>query len=150
MRNLNTVVITSGYYNPLHSGHCEYLMLAARLGDYHVAIINNDNQVTLKGSQPFQDEKERSFIVSSLKSVDETFISIDSDSSVCRSIEAVVQLFLNQGYTGPFIFAKGGDRTAENIPEMGILNKYNIKLVSGLGAKIQSSSSLKKRIQDRS
>ena len=76
------VVAISGYFNPIHSGHIDYITSAKNLGDLLVVIVNNDNQVKLKGSTPFQDEKERVKIVSNIKGVDLAFLSADNDSTV--------------------------------------------------------------------
>ena len=53
------VVVISGYFNPIHTGHLDYIKAASKLGDKLVVIVNNDEQVKLKGSVPFQDEEER-------------------------------------------------------------------------------------------
>ncbi len=123
-------VAASGYFNPLHKGHVEYLQKAKSLGDYLVVIINNDNQRALKNSKEFMDEQERMFIVSALKCVDEVFLSIDQDTSVCESLAAIQ----------PNIFAKGGDRFSSEIPESKICKQLGISIVDGLGEKVQSSS----------
>jgi len=129
------IVTASGYFDPIHIGHIEYLKLAKRLGDKLIVIVNNDKQTILKKGKPFMDEKERLEIVKSLKPVDEVFLSIDEDASVCKSLEAIQ----------PNIFAKGGDRNAGNIPEAEICKKLNIEIIDGLGEKIQSSSELIKQ-----
>lgn len=127
-------VAASGYFNPLHKGHVEYLQKAKSLGDYLIVIVNNDKQRALKNAKPFMDEQERIFIVSSLKCVDEVFLAIDDDMTVCQSLTAIK----------PNIFAKGGDRFSAEIPESKICNILNIKIIDGLGEKIQSSSWLLK------
>jgi cytidyltransferase-like protein len=126
------IVVASGYFDPLHVGHIECFELAKRLGDKLVVIVNNDKQSVLKKGFVFMPQEERMQIVKSLKCVDEVFLSIDTDKSVCKSLE----------YLKPDIFAKGGDRNAGNIPETSVCQRYNIKIVDGLGAKIQSSSDL--------
>lgn len=80
-------------------------------------------------------EIERLRIIKELKFVDEIFLSIDNDLSVCKSLEEVM----------PDIFAKGGDRTCDEIPEAEICKRLNIKIIDGLGDKIQSSSDLIKK-----
>lgn len=74
------VVVVSGYFNPIHSGHIDYLESAKERGDYLIVIVNNDHQVSLKGSDPFMDENERLRIVKSLRCVDKAVISIDEDA----------------------------------------------------------------------
>ena len=125
-------VAVSGYFDPIHVGHIEYLKLARRLGDYLIVIVNNNHQCVLKKGKPFMDEEDRMKIVENMKMVDEVFLSIDSDKTVCRSLEKIK----------PNIFANGGDRSTDEIPESTICNKHKIKMVDGLGNKIRSSSDL--------
>ncbi len=127
-------VVTSGYFNPLHIGHVTLFREAKRLGDYLIVIVNNDHQVKLKGSKPFMDEKERCAIIKALKYVDEVVLSIDRDKTIKRTLSMI----------RPNIFAKGGDSTPLNVPEIDVCNKYDIEIVYGVGGgKIQSSSWLK-------
>jgi rfaE bifunctional protein nucleotidyltransferase chain/domain len=123
-------VAASGYFNPLHKGHIEYLEKAKSLGDYLVVIVNNDLQRQLKGSKPFMDEDERMQIIASLRCVDEVVLSMDTDSTVCQTLALV----------HPDIFAKGGDRFSSEIPEAQICRELGISMRDGLGEKIQSSS----------
>jgi D-beta-D-heptose 7-phosphate kinase/D-beta-D-heptose 1-phosphate adenosyltransferase len=132
------IVLTSGYFNPLHVGHLECLEKAKQLGDKLIVIVNNDEQVKLKGSVPFMNQEDRLKVINSLKYVDDVFLSIDKDKSVCKSIEELVKR--NEG--NDFIFAKGGDRIIGNIPEKGICERLNVKIIDGLGEKIRASSDL--------
>jgi len=125
-------VAVSGYFDPIHIGHLEYLKLAKELGDKLVVIVNNNDQCILKKGKPFMDELDRVKIVKSLKMVDEVFLSIDKDKTVCASLEEIK----------PDIFANGGDRSTGEVPESSICKKYNIKMIDGLGNKIRSSSDL--------
>ena len=132
------VVACSGYFDPIHVGHIECLELAKKLGDKLVVIVNNDKQAILKKGFEFMPLDERVKIVKSLRVVDDVFVSIDKDASVCKSLEAV----------NPDIFAKGGDRNVGNIPENEICARCDIKIVDGLGAKIQASSDLIKHAKE--
>ena len=127
-----TSVAVSGYFDPIHVGHLEFLELAKKLGDNLIVIINNNLQAELKKGSTFMDEKDRMEIVAALRCVDEVFLSIDNDKSVCKSLERIK----------PDIFANGGDRLLNEIPETAVMKKYNIKMVDGLGSKIRSSSDL--------
>lgn len=126
------IVVASGYFDPIHSGHIEYLELAKKLGDKLIVIINNDEQAKLKKGFVFMPYEEREKIVKSLKFVDGVVKSVDGDSSVCKTLEMIK----------PDIFAKGGDRFSYEIPESKICSKFGIKIIDGLGNKIQSSSEL--------
>ena len=63
-------MIVSGYFNPIHKGHIEYFNNAKALADELFVIVNNDQQRALKGSKEFQQEQERVFIISNIKSED--------------------------------------------------------------------------------
>ena len=82
-------VIVSGYFNPLHKGHLEYLNHAKAIADKLIVIVNNDHQRELKGSKEFQDEEERVIIISNLKAVDEVVLSVDQDRTVCETIRQI-------------------------------------------------------------
>ena len=125
-------VCISGYFDPLHVGHIEYINKAKKLGDYLVVIVNNNLQCKLKKGKFFMDENDRVEIVKNLKSVDEVFLSIDSDKTVCKSLEKLK----------PSIFANGGDRKNYEIPESKVCDMYGIEIIDGLGDKIRSSSDL--------
>tara|TARA_B100000524_G_scaffold88371_4_gene41292 strand:- start:6 stop:431 length:426 start_codon:yes stop_codon:yes gene_type:complete len=130
-------IIVSGYFNPIHKGHLEYFQNAKNLADELFVIVNSDYQRSLKGSKEFQDEQERIFIVSNIKSVNKAILSIDQDRTVCRTIEKIADEY-GQNYL--LSFANGGDQNNDTIPEKPICEKLGITLVDGLGGKIQSSS----------
>jgi cytidyltransferase-like protein len=133
MKKRIITVAVSGYFNPLHVGHLEMIERARKLGDRLVAIVNNDKQVALKGSVPFMSQKDRLAIVGALRDVDEVFLSIDKDKTVCKSLAKLK----------PDIFANGGDRKSlGDVPEYPVCQKLNIKMVDGLGKKIRASSVL--------
>tara|TARA_B100001540_G_scaffold297465_1_gene300132 strand:- start:48 stop:455 length:408 start_codon:yes stop_codon:yes gene_type:complete len=126
------IVATSGYFDPLHVGHLECLELAKQLGDKLIVIVNSDLQAKLKKGKSFMSENDRMKIVSALKCVDEVFLSIDKDKTQCKSLE----------YLKPNIFAKGGDRLSNEIPESKTCHELGIEIIDGLGDKIRSSSDI--------
>ena len=75
------IVAVSGYFDPIHVGHLEYLKLAKNLGDKLIVIINNNLQAELKKGEFFMHEKDRMEIVAALRFVDEVFLSVDTDGS---------------------------------------------------------------------
>ena len=135
-------IIVSGYFNPLHKGHIEYFHLAKSNGDKLFVIVNNDFQRKLKGSKEFMLEDERVLIVEELTITDQVFLSIDKDLTVRLTIE---KIYNSYGNKFEFLFANGGDQNNESIPENEICKNLGIKLIDGLGHKIQSSSWLLKR-----
>lgn len=131
------IIIVSGYFNPIHKGHLEYFINAKSKGDLLFVIVNSDLQRALKGSKEFQKEDERLFLVQHIREVDQAFLSIDKDRSVCRTLEMIYSKF---GSTYELAFANGGDQNNESIPEVSICQALGISLIDGLGEKIQSSS----------
>ena len=134
-------MIVSGYFNPIHKGHIEYFQKAKNMADVLFVIVNSDYQREIKGSKPFQDEDERLIIVGNIKAVDKVFLSIDNNRTVCNTIE---KIFGDFGSEFKMYFANGGDQNNSTIPEKDICDKLGIKLIDGLGDKIQSSSWLLK------
>ena len=135
-------IIVSGYFNPIHKGHLEYFNTAKALTDELFVIVNNDHQRALKDSIEFQLEEERMIIASNIKAVDKAILSVDTDRTVCKTIEAIAKEF---GASYNLAFANGGDQNNETIPEKSICEAMGIELLDGLGDKIQSSSWLLKK-----
>ena len=135
-------VIVSGYFNPIHKGHLELFEKAKEVGDQLWVIVNSDLQRELKGSKEFMDENERHIIISAIKFVDKSIISIDKDKT-----QRVTLAHLANNYSKDFelYFANGGDQNNESIPEVSVCKKKGIGLLEGLGNKIQSSSWLLKK-----
>jgi len=125
-------IAISGYFDPIHVGHVEYINNAKKLGDWLIVIVNNNKQCALKKGKHFMDEKDRVLIVKNIKAVDEVFLSIDDDKTVCKSLKEV----------NPDVFANGGDRKNYEIPESIVCKENNIEIIDGLGDKIRSSSDL--------
>lgn len=128
----NTVVACSGFFDPIHVGHIEYLERAKSLGNKLIVIVNSDKQAILKKGKPFMLAKERIQIVKALRCVDEVVEAIDEDGTVCETLRKIK----------PDIFAKGGDRFVTEIPESKVCKELGITIIDGLGEKIQSSSNL--------
>ena len=136
------IVAVSGGFDPLHIGHVRMFQEAKKLGDKLVVILNNEHWFKVKGKhkQVFMPDHERKEIIEALSCVDEVVISGHSqntkDISVCKELRKI----------RPHIFANGGDRFADNIPEFKLCNKLGIKMVFnvGHGGKIRSSSELLK------
>ena len=137
MNKKKKAIIVSGYFNPIHKGHLEYINNAKALADELFVIVNSDYQRELKGSKEFQTEEERLIIVQNIKAVDKAFISIDRDRTVCATIEMIFKEYSEEYQLG---FANGGDQNNDIIPERPVCEKLGISLIDGLGDKIQSSS----------
>ena len=131
------LIIVSGYFNPLHIGHIDYFENAKKGFDKLIVIVNNDFQRKLKGSKEFMLEDERVSIINALSITDKVFLSVDKDRSVSKTINKIYLLY-NDQYD--IFFGNGGDQSSNNVPENKICKELGVKLIDGLGEKIQSSS----------
>lgn len=131
------LVIVSGYFNPLHSGHLDMMEQAARLGDRLLVVVNNDKQQMLKKGKIILPQENRYRLVNALRVVDEVILSIDEDPPVIETLRIIAK-------THPYdelVFANGGDRDSDKvIPETEVCQEYGIQLVFGLGDKVDSST----------
>lgn len=133
------LVIVSGYFNPLHIGHLDYLREAKKLGNRLLVIINNDEQVKEKGSVPFMNQNDRMKIIMALQFVDTAMMSVDKDKTVYQTLK-LVPLYHK---ADRMIFANGGDRKEGDVPEKAICDELGIEMAYGVGGeKKESSSSL--------
>ena len=128
------VVIVTGGFDPLHSGHLAYFKAARALGDYLVVGLNSDEWLTRKKGRPFMPLQERMAIIGNLKMVDDIVVYNDDDGSSCDAIRLVKQRYPN----AELIFANGGDRTRDNIPEMVF---DDVEFVFGVGGTNKQNSS---------
>jgi cytidyltransferase-like protein len=134
----NVLVIVSGYFNPVHKGHIEYLKRSRELGDFLYVIVNNDYQRELKGSKLFMLEDERKLVIESLKFVDKAMVAIDTEKTVNESIKHIFNEMGNR--FDKIVFANGGDQNRNTVGETELCKELGIELADGLGDKIQSSS----------
>ena len=131
------VVLVTGGFDPLHSGHIAYLTAAKELGDKLVVGVNSDEWLTRKKGKPFMPLRERLSIIRALAVVDDVLTWDDSDDSACG---AIYKLMATSGYGQDIIFANGGDRTKENIPEMTVFHD-KVEFVFGVGGEDKKNSS---------
>lgn len=138
MPNLsNKVVLVTGGFDPLHSGHIELIRQGVELGEVLVVGVNSDLWLERKKGRRFMKYEDRAIILSEIKGVSDVIAFDDTDNSAKDAITQVRKLYPYH----KIIFANGGDRTSENIPEMDHIDT-NIEFVFGVGgsAKINSSS----------
>lgn len=138
---MKTIVIVSGYFNPLHRGHVRMFRHARQLGDKLVVIVNNDKQQHLKKGKVIMPEDERQEVVAAMRDVDEVVMAIDQDRTVCRTLEFIAI----EHSAERLIFANGGDRSSPKaIPETEVCEKFGIEMQFGIGGedKPQSSSNI--------
>ena len=125
-------VAVSLFGDPVHIGHIELMEKAKSLGDKLIVILNTDEQAIRKKGYVFMPFEERYRILRSFWFVDGIVMWEDKDQTVCETLKLLK----------PDIFANGGDRSNDEIPEAKVCKELGIKIVDGLGEKIQSSSEL--------
>lgn len=130
------VVLVTGGFDPLHSGHIAYFNAAKELGDILVVGLNSDDWLQRKKGRAFMPLEERKCIIANLAVVDNAICFDDSDNSAKAAILEVREMYPN----AKIIFANGGDRTQDNIPEMDVEDD-NIEFVFGVGGEHKMNSS---------
>lgn len=143
---MKTLVIASGYFNPLAGHHIDYLQGSADYGDRLIIILNNDLQVKLKGSIPFQSYQEREKILSYLSLGGGLYGKrpfvwrcIDEDSTVCATLRAIYHL--RKDTYNKIVFCNGGDRTTANPKEKEVCDQLGIEMIFGVGGSTKTGSS---------
>ena len=133
-----TVVVATGGFDPIHSGHIAYLEAAAKLGDILIVGINSDAWLTRKKGYPFMPCHERVAIVKALKCVDHTVLFDDTDGSAIEAINNAKLLYPDC----KIIFSNGGDRTIHNIPEQtAFKDDDTVEFAFGVGGDFKMNSS---------
>ena len=136
--NAETVVVATGGFDPIHSGHIAYLEEAAKLGDALIVGVNSNAWLTRKKGYPFMPSTERIAVVKALKCVDHTVLFDDSDGSAIEAIRNAKLIYPN----AKIIFSNGGDRTIHNIPEQtAFKDDPTVEFVFGVGGDFKMNSS---------
>lgn len=130
-------VIVSGYFSPLHIGHLDMIEAAAALGDKLVVIVNNNAQQVAKKGKLILDEQDRLRIVEALGVVDEAMIAVDRDRTVSESLRVIAERHTDH----ELVFANGGDRKPEFVPESEVCTRYGIRMEFGVGGDAKADSS---------
>jgi cytidyltransferase-like protein len=128
------VVLVTGGFDPIHNGHISYLNHADHLGEFLVVGLNSDEWLTRKKGQPFMPWRERMVVLDNLHMVDWIIDFDDSDDTAIDAIRKVKEMYPND----EIIFANGGDRTKDNIPEMVF---DDVEFVFGVGGEDKKNSS---------
>ena len=135
---MKRIVLITGGFDPLHSGHIAYINAARELGDSLIVGVNSDEWLCRKKGQAFMPWEERATIIAALHNVDRVINFNDSDNSAKDAIRKVRAI----NPAAQIIFANGGDRTKENIPEMDLLQELlHLDFVFGVGGENKKNSS---------
>jgi D-beta-D-heptose 7-phosphate kinase/D-beta-D-heptose 1-phosphate adenosyltransferase len=133
---MKKIVIVSGGFDPIHSGHIKLIKEARLLGDMLIVGINSDEWLTRKKGRAFMPWNERLCVLNNLSSVDEVYTFDDEDGTACHLLRQVRAHYPND----KIIFANGGDRTHSNIPEMDVKDD-NLQFAFGVGGFNKANSS---------
>lgn len=135
---MGPISIVSGGFDPIHSGHIEYLKAAKDLASMLIVGANSDQWLVNKKGKFFLPIDERLSIIGNLKSVD-LALSFEDDErgSAANLIKKVRSMYPDS----PLIFCNGGDRTSVNIPEMDLVNDSNLTFEFGVGGDTKKNSS---------
>ncbi len=135
----DSLCLVTGGFDPLHSGHLEYFKATKKISEYLVVGVNSDNWLKMKKNYLFMPWSERSKIIQSLSFVDEVISFDDTDGSACDAIKICLEK------SDKVLFANGGDRKRENIPEINsFIDNPRVEFIYGIGGteKVNSSSDL--------
>jgi cytidyltransferase-like protein len=134
---MSKVVLVTGGFDPLHSGHIAYFKEAKKLGNKLIVGVNSNEWLTRKKGRPFMPFEERVAIIKELEVVDKVIGFDDIDDSACQAIFHTMST-----NTGKIIFANGGDRTNTTTPEYSMYGDHpNVEFVFGVGGENKANSS---------
>ena len=137
------VIVVSGGFDPIHSGHISYFKSAQALGDKLIVALNSDNWLVKKKNKFFMPFNERKIIIENLKNVDEVIDFKDDETGSCKhALEKVKEMHPDD----ELIFCNGGDRTEGNIPELDV-SGFQFQFGIGGKEKLNSSSWILKDFQ---
>ena len=129
------IAVVSGGFDPLHSGHINLLESAASYGDKLVVLLNSDEWLIEKKGKEFMSFEERKVVLENISCVDQVISFEDDDLGSCiNALKSIKNMFPND----EIIFANGGDRNRENIPEM---IEEGVQFLFGIGGNFKKNSS---------
>lgn len=134
---MKTYYIVSGGFDPLHEGHIEMIKAAAEASDGVILLLNSDEWLTRKKGKNFMNFKTRAAVCSYLKNVIDVIAFDDSDNSASDGIRKAREKYPE----AMLVFANGGDRTKNNIPETDVCRELDVALCFGVGGENKANSS---------
>lgn len=130
---MERIVGVSGGFDPIHIGHIRYLKGAAELGLVQVYLTTDEWLIRKKGYRLIAWEMRKQ-LLEEYPFVHEVLPQVeDPDDTAAASL----------AHYRPQVFAKGGDRTIDNLPEaeIEVCQNFNIEIVTGIGGKDKPASS---------
>ena len=138
---MKRIVLVTGGFDPLHSGHIDYFKAAKKLGDELWVGLNSDEWLVRKKGQAFMPYNERLAIIRNLNMVDNIAVCYgDAQSNdACGAIHHVLSV---TPMNTKVIFANGGDRKPGNVPEQDMYaDNAHVEFAWGVGGENKKNSS---------
>ncbi|MFA6132093.1 MAG: adenylyltransferase/cytidyltransferase family protein [Patescibacteria group bacterium] len=135
---MEKIIIVSGGFDPIHRGHVAFFTAAKALGDRLIVAINSDDWLTKKKGRPFMSWEERAEVIKALEAVDEVIAFDDSDAQ--GTAKDAIQKVRTSNPGAEIVFANGGDRTKQNVPEMELVDDH-LTFAFGVGGEDKKNSS---------
>ena len=129
--------IVSGGFDPIHEGHIAMIKSSAERSDGVILLLNSDDWLCRKKGKNFMNFNTRRIICENLKGVIDVLPFDDADNSACDGIKRVREAYPD----AELVFANGGDRTKDNIPESVVCGECNVSLEFGVGGENKANSS---------
>ncbi len=129
--------IVSGGFDPIHEGHIAMIVASVKQSDGVIVLANSDDWLCRKKGKNFYAFNTRRVILQNIKGVIDVIAFDDSDNSACDGIRKARKKYPND----ELVFANGGDRTKDNIPEMPTCRECNVGIVFGVGGENKANSS---------
>jgi D-beta-D-heptose 7-phosphate kinase/D-beta-D-heptose 1-phosphate adenosyltransferase len=130
------IVLVSGGFDPIHSGHIKLIKEASNYGDI-IVLLNSDNWLRKKKGKEFLSFDERKIILNSIKNVIDVVPCGNEDKTCIDGIKLAISKYSKN----KIFFANGGDRNDNTTPETIFCNQNNIETLWGIGGNKKSNSS---------
>lgn len=134
---MSTYYIVSGGFDPIHEGHIAMIKESAQRSDGVILLLNSDEWLCRKKGKNFMDFTTRKVICENLKGVIEVLSFDDSDNTAGEGLKQIRKKYPDD----KLVFANGGDRTSQNIPEENICQMCEIDMEFGIGGENKANSS---------
>lgn len=129
--------IVSGGFDPIHEGHIAMIREAAKRSDGVILLLNSDNWLRRKKGKSFMEFNSRKIVCENIKGIIRVYGFNDEDGTACAGIKLVREQYPDVD----LIFANGGDRDFDNVPEVAVCNQYNVYMEFGIGGNFKANSS---------
>ncbi|MCL2538020.1 MAG: glycerol-3-phosphate cytidylyltransferase [Alphaproteobacteria bacterium] len=134
---MQTYYIVSGGFDPIHEGYIDIIRASAAASDGVIVLLNSDDWLVRKKGKFFMNFNSRKIVTENIKGVIDVLDFNDADNSACDGIARARIKYPD----ARLVFANGGDRTPDNVPEHTACKKYNINMAFGVGGENKANSS---------